>query len=152
MEEKVLDRWWMQQGFTRILPDCHQIKARGRTNIKVGENCLLNLDNGAFRIYRLCRVLRNKTSTTGRIRKNRTGYEWEEISAGARKLVFLGPNPGMELLKTSSKFDFGMLETSCLGHLRCLRAGQGCVNALPRRRTVTPEDCHEDRGHLTRFM
>ena len=98
---------------------------------------MLNRDNKICGIYRLCRVLSDKTSTTGRIRKNRTSYEWEEISAGAQKLVFLGPTPGMELLKTTAKFDFGTPETCCLGHL-----GRLTSRTMTCQRIAKGEICH----------
>ena len=112
-QHKLLDRWWMQPGFARLLPNNQQREARRRANNEVGEIRLLTRDNRVCGIYRLCRVLRDKTSTRGQVKITRMGYKWEEIGTGMQRLVLLVPNHGVELLTIPANYDLGMPGACC---------------------------------------
>ena len=125
-QRDLFDIWWKrwkQQGFTSLLPYSHLKKDRRHANIEVGDVCLLNYDNMVFGTCRLCQVLRNEISTCGQRRTVRVGYEeghslagrknegtpQKEIVVSVQRLVLLVPTDKMELPRTFTTYDFGVL-------------------------------------------
>ena len=89
-----------------------------------GDACLLKYDNGT---YRLCQVLRNKISPSGQMQTVKVGYKEghglagrkkestlrKEIIAGVQRLVLLVPTNKVELGKTFTSHDRGVLGACC---------------------------------------
>ena len=99
---------WKQQGFDSLLPYSHLKNDRRHANIEV------------YGTYRLCQVLRNKIPTSGQTRTVKVGYEEghsladrKEIVISVQRLMLLVPNNKVELLRTSTNYDFGLPEACC---------------------------------------
>ena len=139
-QRDLLDIWWKQQGFTKLLLDNQRKEARRHANIEVGEVCLLIRDNRVCGTYKLRQVLREKTSMKGQTRTIKMGYEWEEISAGIQRLVLLVPTYVVELLRTPANYDFRLPGACCpRSPLNTYEQGDDAADVLPRRSLRLPE-------------
>ena len=68
-QQDLLVMWWKRwkdQGFASLLPYNGLKKDKRHANNEVGIVCLLNLDNKVCGTNKLCRVLTNKISTSGK--------------------------------------------------------------------------------------
>ena len=83
-QRNLLDRWWKQHGITRPLPYNCLEKDKRCANIEVGDFCLLTQNNNVRGTYRLCRVLRDKTSTSGQIRKVKVATSGRRLASECR--------------------------------------------------------------------
>ena len=136
-QRDLLDMWWKQQGFTSLLPYNRLKKDKRHANIEVGYVCLLMQDNCVRGTYRLCRLLRDETSTRGQSRAVKVGYEWEEISVGVQRLV---PTYRVKLRRMSAIYDFGLPRACCPGSpSNADEQDADAADVLPRRSLRLPE-------------
>ena len=132
-QRDLFDMWWKrwtQQGFASLLP-YRRLKDRRHANIEVGDLCLLNYDNMVNGTYRLCQVLINEISTSGRGRTVKVGYKESRSLAGRKneatprkeivvsmvRLVLLVTGDKVELMRTLTNYELRVLG-ACRPRLR----------------------------------